>query len=342
MSVRLSDLCQALEIDFPQGQEIELTAIAEPGKAGNSDLTFVARSKFLNALESSAAAAVLVKAGDVDRVPSSMVALVVSDPYLAYAKVSHLFSPELDQNPGRHPSAVISNNCQIDPSVRIGPNVVIEDHCVLGAGVQIGANTILRHHCEIGEGTRIDANVTLYHGIKVGSYCRIRAGAVIGSDGFGYAPDNGGWAAISQNGSVVIRDRVELGANVCIDRGAIDDTVIESDVIIDNLVHLAHNVRVGQGSAIAGQTGVAGSTAIGARCTFGGQVGVTGHITIADDSHFAGKAMVTKGTREGGAYASGLPLLPQQDWRKAVARFNRLEALESRLKELEEKLARDS
>lgn len=342
MAVRLSDVFEALGLAAPDQGELELTGLAEVSKATNGDLTFVARAKFVRALSDSAAAAVLITKEHLESVPDTMLAIVVDDAYLAYAKVSHLFSAELAQPPGRHPSAVIGSDCQIDPSVRLAPNVVVGNGVIIEAGVQIGANTVIQHNCVIGENTRIDPNVTIYHHVLIGRDCRIRAGVVLGSDGFGYAPHQAGWQSISQNGRVVLGDRVELGANVCIDRGAIDDTVVGNDVIIDNLVHLAHNVTVGEKTAIAGQTGVAGSTQIGSQCTFAGQVGVTGHISIADNSHFAGKAMVTKGTREAGAYASGLPMMEQKAWRKNVAKIHRLEELEARLKELEDQLLRDN
>ncbi|WP_119394951.1 UDP-3-O-(3-hydroxymyristoyl)glucosamine N-acyltransferase [Salinibius halmophilus] len=339
MTVLLSQIAELLAIDgLPEQEFNDLTEVSE---AQEGDLTFVSRAKYLRALPNSKASAVLIKSQDKAQVPDSMLAICVPDPYLAYAQVSHLFSKDLPQPPGRHPSALIGDNCTIDPSVRIGPNVVIGNHCVIEAGVQIAANTVIQHSCIVGQQTRIDANVTLYHNVVVGQNCRIRAGCVIGSDGFGYAPTDDGWQPISQNGRVIVGDRVELGANVCIDRGAIQDTLIGDDVIIDNQVHVAHNVVVGNRTAIAGQTGIAGSTTIGAGCTFAGQVGVTGHISIADGSHFAGKAMVTKGTREAGAFASGLPMMEQGEWRKTVARINRLEQLELRLKELEDKFTRE-
>lgn len=339
MAVLLSEVGELLGImDLPA---LELTGLRDVSEAGASELTFVSRAKYLRALPASQAAAVLIEPSALASVPEGMVAIAVDDPYLAYAKVSHLFSTERLQPPGRHPSAVIGNQCQIDPSVRLGPNVVIGDDCILEAGVQVGANSVIKHGCHIGSGTRLDANVTLYHQVIIGENCRIRAGSVVGSDGFGYARHAHGWQPISQNGRVVLGARVELGANVCIDRGAIGDTIIGDDVIIDNQVHIAHNVEIGKLTAIAGQTGIAGSTTIGQQCTFAGQVGVTGHIDIADGSHFAGKAMVTKGTREAGAYASGLPMMEQKAWRKAVARIHRLEEMEARLKELEDKLKRD-
>lgn len=316
-----------------------LTALAPLDAAGSGSLTFLSSGKYRHQLPACGASAILLTAEAAAAAPSAAAALVVADPYLAYARASRHFSTAPVQPAGVHASAVVANDVVLGTDVGIAANAVVEAGCRLGDGCRVGPGCVLGEGVELGAGTCLMANVTLYHGVVLGRDCRVHAGTVIGSDGFGYAPAPSGWEKIAQLGRVVIGDRVEIGANCAIDRGAIGDTRIEDDVIIDNLVQVAHNVVLGRGTALAGQVGVAGSTEVGAGCTIGGQAGLAGHLRIADASHFTGQAMVTKGTREGGLYSSGLPLQPNRQWRRTVARVQRLDALEQRLRALEQALS---
>ncbi|MDX1341792.1 MAG: UDP-3-O-(3-hydroxymyristoyl)glucosamine N-acyltransferase [Reinekea sp.] len=321
---------------FSKEQEaLVLTSVAPLDKATTGQLSFLSSVKFRRHLETTHASAVFVTEKAKDMCPEGTLALVCDDPYLAYAKASVHF----DQTPvvpeGVHETAVLGEGVRLGAGVRIGPNVVIGAHAVLADGVQIGANSVLQERVVIGQFTRLAANVTVHHQCELGEYCVIQSGAVIGSDGFGYAPTDSGWQAIAQVGRVIIGDRVAIGANCTVDRGAIEDTVIEDDVIIDNLCQVAHNVRIGHRTALAGQVGIAGSTVIGASCTIGGQAGFAGHINIADNSHFTGQAMVTKGTTEPGLYSSGIPAQSNREWRKMVARVRQLESIIERIAALE-------
>jgi UDP-3-O-[3-hydroxymyristoyl] glucosamine N-acyltransferase len=316
-------------------KSVPVFALAALDKAQTGQLTFLASPKYRRQLADTCASVVLVKAADQAASPVNCVALVVADPYLAYARLSHLFDtgPIADGN-----QAVTA---QIDPSARVAQGATIGAYAVLGKGVKVGQGAVIGAHCviddfaAIGAQTRLQARVTVAHHCTLGDHCLVQSGTVIGSNGFGYAPTATGWQAIAQLGRVVIGDRVEIGANCTIDRGAIEDTRIESDVIIDNLVHIAHNVHIGARTALAGQVGIAGSTRMGAGCSAGGQAGFTGHIAVADNSHFTGQAMVTKGTTEGGLYSSGIPAQASKDWRKLVARVRQLETTMARLDALE-------
>jgi UDP-3-O-[3-hydroxymyristoyl] glucosamine N-acyltransferase len=235
---------------------------------------------------------------------------------------------------------VIGPDCEIDPTASVGP------YCVIGAGVKLGAAVVVGPHCilgpdvEVGEATSLEANVTLYHQVIVGKRAVIASGTIIGSDGFGIAEYHGQWHKVPQIGRVVIGDEVEIGSNCSIDRGAIEDTVLECGVKLDNLVQVVHNVRIGEHTAIAGCVGIAGSAVIGKHCLIGGGVGVNGHITIADHVAITGMTAVTKSIREAGVYSSGVGgVVTNLEWRKNSARLHRLEPLMQRVKNLEAALS---
>jgi len=326
---------QALNVLSDAQKSVPLTALAALDKAQAGELSFLASPKYRRQLAHTQASVVLVQAGDQAACPANCVALVVVDPYLAYARASHLFDC-VPRGTGR-----LADTAQIDPSATLADGVTIGAFAVVGQGVVIGEGAEIGAHCfiddfaVIGAHTRLQARVTVAHRCVLGAHCLIQSGTVIGSNGFGYAPTDTGWQAIAQLGRVLIGDRVEIGANCAIDRGAIEETRIDSDVIIDNLVHIAHNVQIGARTALAGQVGIAGSTRFGVGCSAGGQAGFTGHVEIAANSHFTGQAMVTKGTTEGGLYSSGLPAQASKDWRKMVARVRQLETTMARIGALE-------
>lgn len=311
-----------LEAPLPdEVAEKKLQGLASLKTACANDLSFLANPKYAPQLKETQAGAVLVNSAAA---PESVgIALVVKDPYLAYAELSHLFAPINDRSPGVHETAVIDPSAQIGPAAHIGPNVVIEAGVKLAEGVVIGAGCVLGTDCVIGPGSRLSPRVTLYPGVRIGSACLIHSGAVIGADGFGFAPTPAGWRKIAQLGGVDIGDNVEIGANTCIDRGALQDTVIESGVIIDNQVQIAHNCHIGARTAIAGCVGIAGSTRVGANCTLAGQAGLAGHINLVDGTHVGMQAQVTRSIKEPGQYASGTGLWPQRQWRRLVAKWRR-------------------
>ncbi|MBQ1782645.1 MAG: UDP-3-O-(3-hydroxymyristoyl)glucosamine N-acyltransferase [Gammaproteobacteria bacterium] len=316
--------------------DLEITGLATLEAATSGQLSFLANPKYKQQLKTTAASAVLVSPADRSHCP--VAALVIDNPYLAYARLSLLF----EQQPrpvGIHPTAVLGQDVVIGADVAIGPYAVVGDGVALGDGVTLDAHVVVGDDACIGARTRLYPQVTLYPRVVVGTDCRILSGAVVGADGFGYANERGKWVRIAQLGSVRIGDRVEIGANTTIDRGALDDTVIDSDVIIDNQVQIAHNVRIGQGTAIAGATVIAGSTTVGKYCVFGGACAVNGHIEIGDGQQFTGMSMVMKGFKEPGVYSSGVHAAPNREWRKNSARFAQLDELFRRVKQLEQQLA---
>jgi len=304
--------------------------------AGKDEVTFLARDDYAKYLPECRAAAIIVS--NNFQIECSTPLLKVKNPYLAYAQASALFDHRPKVKSGIHASALIDSSVKVDPSVYIGPRVVIE------AGVSIGAGSIIHSGCVIGANTKLgencvlNANVTLYDGMVLGDRVLIHSGTVIGADGFGFAPKpGGGWQKIHQLGAVCIGNDVEIGANTTIDRGAIEDTVIEQGVIIDNQVQIAHNVHIGKNTAIAACTGIAGSTKIGANCTIAGAVGIVGHLTIVDNVHVTAMTLVTGSIDRPGSYSGGTNFLPTKEWRRSAVRFGQLDAIAKRLKELEKK-----
>lgn len=310
---------------------IEGVCTLTPGKPGG--IGFLANPQYRKALAASAASAVVVSERDAEVAP--MPVLVAADPYLAFARIAALFDPTPATVPGIHPSAVIGAGSSIDETAEIGPLVVVEPGAHIGAGAYVGAHSVVGRDAVIGAETRLEGRNWVGARSQVGARCRLNAGCVIGARGFGLAPTPQGWEEVPQLGRVVIGNDVEVGANTCIDRGAIDDTVISDGVKLDNLIQIAHNVHIGAHTAVAAKTGIAGSTRIGARCLIGGAVGIAGHLTIVDDVVVLARAMVTHSLMEKGAYGSGLPVADARSWRRQVAHIRRLDRWEARLKRVE-------
>jgi UDP-3-O-[3-hydroxymyristoyl] glucosamine N-acyltransferase len=256
---------------------------------------------------------------------------------MGYARLSHWFDPAPVAPPGIHPTAVVDESAHIDETASVGPHVVIEADASVGAHVAVGAGTIIGARSRIGDHTVIRPRVTLAHDVSVGQRCHILSGAVIGSDGFGFANEQGTWHRIAQLGGVELGDDVEVGANTTIDRGALENTVIGNGVKLDNLIQIAHNVQIGDHSAMAAMVGIAGSSRIGRHCVFGGASGVAGHLDIADQVHLTGMTLVTGDIREPGVYSSGTSADTNRNWRKNAVRFRQLDALARRVRELEKK-----
>lgn len=332
----LGDIAQALGGRVIGDESVQISGIATLHSAGEGQISFLANPSYGRYLKETQATAVIVSPDMADECPTNV--LLLDNPYLGYARLSHWFDPEPNPEAGIHPSAVVDPSATIAETAWIGPQAVIEagasiaDHAVIGAGSVVG------QRCRVGERSRLNPRVTLYHDVVVGKRCLILSGAVIGSQGFGFANEKGVWHRIAQVGRVVIGDDVEIGANTTIDRGALDDTVIGDGVKLDNLIQIAHNVSIGDHTAMAALTGIAGSTRVGRHCVFGGASGVGGHLEIADNVHLTGMTMVTRSLKEPGVYSSGTGVDTNRKWQKSVVRFRQLDDLARKLRELEKKL----
>lgn len=313
-----------------------IESLATLAKAGNGQISFLSNSKYRSQLVDTTAQAVILHANDLPHCPCS--ALVSDNPYVGFAKAAQLLDSTPDAAQGIAPSAVIANDVRIGRNVSVGANAVVESGVSLDDNVQIGPGCFIGKNASIGNGSKLWANVTIYHEVQMGRDCLVQSGAVIGSDGFGYANEHGKWVKIPQLGSVQIGDRVEIGASSTIDRGALDDTVIKDGVIIDNQCQVAHNVVIGEDSAMAGCSVIAGTTTIGRNCTLAGMTAITGHVEIADNVHFTGMSMVTKGITEPGLYSSGVPAQSNKEWRRNMVGLRNITDLAKRVKELEKKI----
>ncbi|MCL9782164.1 UDP-3-O-(3-hydroxymyristoyl)glucosamine N-acyltransferase [Vibrio sp. S4M6] len=321
-------------------KDATVTMVAPMDKSEEGHVTFLSSPKYAKHLTDCKATVVMVK--DAQRELCNTNVLVVADPYVAFAKVAQALditpAPAVDIAP----SAVIDETVKIGSGVSIGANAVIESGVCLGDNSVIGAGCFIGKNANIGSNTKLWANVTIYHDVQIGQDCLVQSNTVIGSDGFGYANEKGEWIKIPQFGSVVIGNRVEIGACTSIDRGALEDTIIEDNVIIDNQMQIAHNVRIGYGTAMAGGTIVAGSTTIGKYCAIGGASVLNGHIEIADGVTITGMGMVMRSIPEKGMYSSGIPLQPNKEWRKTATRVHRIDEMNKRLKAVEKKLEDNS
>ncbi|MGQ0696801.1 MAG: UDP-3-O-(3-hydroxymyristoyl)glucosamine N-acyltransferase [Panacagrimonas sp.] len=323
-----------LELHGDPQTRIEGVCTLVPGRPGC--LGFLAHPRYRAQLGASLASAIVVGKRDAENLPGA--GLVAPDPNLAFARIAALFDTSRLFEPGVHPSATVSESAAIGEDVCIAAGVVVEDGAVIGAGSYIGPVSVIGREARIGEGSYLVAQVHVGARVRLGMRCHVQPGAVIGSRGFGNVRGPHGWEEIPQLGTVVVGDDVEIGAGTCIDRGALDDTVIGNGVRLDNLIQIAHNCTIGEHTAIAACTGIAGSTRVGARCMIGGAVGISGHLTIGDDVVILAMAMVTKPLPLKGVYGSGVPVAAARDWRKQIARMRRLENTEARLMELELRL----
>lgn len=333
----LGEIAAALGAELKGDPQTRITGLATLQAAGPRQISFLANPSYSRYLAETRAGAVIVAPGFYDQCPPTNV-LLLDNPYLGYARLSHWFDPAPVQAAGIHQSAIVAASASVPASASIGPLAVIEAGAVLGEGVVVGAGSIVGARCQIGAGSRLQARVTLAHEVVLGERCHILSGAVIGSDGFGFANENGVWHRIAQLGRVVLGDDVEVGANTTIDRGALDDTLIGNGVKLDNLIQIAHNVSIGDHSAMAAFVGIAGSTKIGRYCVFGGASGVAGHVRIADKVHLTGMTMVTGDIEEPGVYSSGISSDTSKRWRKNAVRFRQLDDMARKLKQLEKKL----
>ena len=302
--------------------------------AGPSQLSFLANSKYRGQLAGSRAGVVLVRAADAEGLTRDL--LVARDPYVAFAKIAALFEPARATEAGIHPTAWVHPEAEVDPDASVGPHASIGPRSRVDAGAVVGPGCVIGEGCEVGAASTLVARVTLVRRVRLGQRVLVHPGAVLGADGFGLALDREGtepsWIKVPQLGGVRVGDDCEIGANTTIDRGAIEDTVLEHDVRLDNQIQIAHNVRVGAHTAMAGCVAVAGSTTIGRYCMIGGAAGIAGHLEICDRVMVTAMSLVTHSIREPGEYSSGTPLMDSRSWRRNAVRFKQLDALARRMR----------
>jgi len=314
MSYHISYIAKELGLTY-RGEDILINSIATLDKAKSNELTFLSDKKYLSSLNECKAGAILIASEYVDMLPPSTIALITDEPYLAYAYASKLFAHKISS---KTYTPSIGNGCDIASDVKFGSNVTIKDGVTILSGCYIGDNVTIE------ENTLIHANVSIYHGTKIGKDCIIHSGTVLGSDGYGFAHTKlGEHIKIYQNGTVIIEDKVEIGANCTIDRGAIEPTYIREGTKLDNMVHIAHNCDIGSHTLCAAQAGVAGSTTLGRNVIMGGQSGAAGHIKIGDFTTIAAMSGATKNIPPKQVYA-GFPAMDIKLWKKMHATLMRM------------------
>lgn len=332
---RLGELIHGLDVKLQGDPDCLIKGICTINQSQPQHISFLTNSRYRKFLENTTASAVILK--EADAANCRVNAIITDNPYYIYAQIANYFEERRNIISGIHPTACIGEFCEIDPSATIGPHCVIGDHVRIGPHVFIGAGSVIGHHCEIGEETHLAPKVTLYSRVRIGKAVRVASGVVIGSDGFGFAQYKNEWHRVPQLGGVTIGDRVDIGANTAIDRGAIGDTVIEEGVKLDNLIQVGHNVRIGAHTVIAGCVGIAGSAVIGKNCMIGGASMIAGHLEICDRVMITGGTGVSKSITEPGIYSSGIVgAVTNQEFRRNNAHFHRLENLVQRVKELEQ------
>ena len=309
--------------------DTEVGGVGTLAAATADQLAFLSNPRYRPQLADTRAGIVVLREGDAAARDGT--ALIARDPYVAYARIAALFEVRAAAPAGIHPSAVVDASAQIDAVGSIGPHVSIGARSVIGAGATIGAGCVIGEDCVVGDGSRLVARVTLVARVRLGKRVTLHPGAVLGAEGFGLAMDDGHWINVPQLGGVVIGDDCDIGANTTIDRGALDDTVIEDDVRLDNLIQVGHNVRIGAHTAAAGCVGIAGSTRIGRYCLLAGKVGVAGHLEICDHVVVHAMTMVSASITEPGEYSAGIPAQPTREWRKNAVRIRQLDSLARRV-----------
>lgn len=344
MTLRLGDIVASLSGEFDArlvgNPNTVIERLAPLESADASALAFLSHPKYQSQLADSAAACVVVGPAMAEVAARRGACIVVQDPYYYFARITQLWRrahPPVGQSPVPfiHPSAIVHARARLAPDVSVDAFACIGADAVLEKGVRVGAHAVVGSGVQVGAETLLSARVTVGDGCSLGERCIVHPGAVIGADGFGFAQHDGRWVKIEQLGNVRIGNDVEIGANTCIDRGALQDTVIEDGVKLDNLVQIGHNVRIGRHSALAGCAGVAGSAVIGAHCTVGGGAVVLGHLSLADHVHISAASVVTRSILKPGHYTGLFPIDDNAQWEKNAASLKQLHVLRERLKSLE-------
>lgn len=328
-----AELAERFGLDVRGDGTRMVSGVGTLGGAGATELSFLSNSKYTTQLLSTGAGVVVLREENLADCPTT--ALIAKDPYVAYARIAALFERLPAAPVGVHPSAVVAASARVGAGASIGPCCVIEADAVIEEGAVLGPHCVIGEGCTVGAQSRLVARVTLVTRVTLGRRVLVHPGAVIGSDGFGLAFDTDHWIKLPQLGGVRIGDDCEIGANTTIDRGALEDTVLEEDVRLDNQIQIAHNVYVGAHTAMAGCAAVAGSARIGRYCQIGGNAGVLGHLELADRVTITAKSLVTHSIREPGEYSSGVPLQDNRLWRRNAARFKHLDEYARRLAALE-------
>lgn len=334
--VTLDELARRFGGEVAGDGGVRLTGINSLERAGGDEVSFLSSHKYLKLLETTGAGAIILAPADRDT--TSVPRLIIANPYLCFARVAAFFHPPQKPRPGIHPSALIEAGAKVAASASVGPfacvgaDAVVGERCIIGSHVSIGADVSL------GEDTQLYPRVVVYPGCRIGRRVILHAGVVVGADGFGLAQDGGRWIKIPQVGRVIIGDDVEVGANSTIDRGALDDTIIEEGVKLDNQIQVGHNVKIGAHTAIAGCVGIAGSATIGRHCTIGGGAGIVGHLEICDNVHISGFTLISKSITKPGQYTSQLPQMTHAEWLKSASHWRHLDSLVDKIKALQRRL----
>ena len=333
VALRLADLAVRFGCDLIGDPETRVTRVAGLDRATPDAISFLASKAYRQHLEGTQAAAVILAPEHADECP--VAALVSKRPYALYARIAATLHPEPDFEPGVHPTAVVDPSAKVSATGRIAANCVIDADTEIGSGCFVGPGCTIGRGCSLGQDTRLVARVSLCDDVRAGQRCVFHPGVVIGSDGFGLAEESGEWIRVPQLGGVQIGNDVDVGSNTTIDRGAVDDTILEDGVKLDNQIQVGHNVRIGAHTVVAGSVGISGSVTIGRHCQIGGQVGFVGHLSVVDNVIITGRSMVTQSVTQPGIYSGGLPMDEAARFRKNAARFRRLDDLARRLAALE-------
>lgn len=319
------------------GEDVVISRLSSLANASEGDITFLTDSKYAAQLATTQASALILSPQNQHL--TSLPCILTDNPYAYFAKVSELLNPAIIYSAGIHAGAIVAPTAKIPDSCTLLEGVIIEEHVVLGENVVIGAGAVIMRGSHIGDDTHLAANTVIYHNCTVGKRCKIAAGTVIGADGFGYAEQDGVWVKIPQVGRVIIHDDVEIGANTTIDRGALDDTIIEQGAKLDNLIQIGHNCRIGAHTVIAGCVGIAGSARIGKHCKIGGAAMILGHLEIADDVTISPGSMITRSLKKSDTYTALMPFQTHDDWLKTAAQIRHMDTLVNRIKSLEDQVA---
>ena len=314
-----------------------LFAVASIEEAGDADISYIRDRQYARFLQTTRAGALILTPELAEDYPGDV--LVSRNPYLTYARVVTLFHPVAKPTPGVHPSAVVAEDVELGQGVHIGAHAVLEAGVRVGDGSVIGAGCVLGASVLVGADCLLHPKVTLASHTELGARVIIHSGAVLGADGFGFVPDQGSWYKIPQVGYVSVGDDVEIGANTTIDRAAMGVTRLGNGVKLDNLIHIAHNVQIGEHTVIAACTGIAGSARIGSHCQISGMVSIAGHLTVADRTTITATSFVISSITEAGVYSSGTTVDEHSLWRKNAVRFRQLDQLTRRITQLEKQLA---
>ncbi len=325
MTCTLGEIAVHLGCALQGDPDIVIDGVGTLSGATPGQITFLANPRYRRLVADTRASAVILSPDDARDHSGS--ALISENPYLTYARVAALLSPQSAAAAGVSAAASVDPTASVAADAWVGPGAVVEAGASIGARCFVGPGTIVGHDADLGEDCRLTARVVICHGVRIGRRTIIHPGAVIGGDGFGLARDGQAWVKVPQLGSVQIGDDVEIGANTTIDRGAIEDTVIGNGVKLDNQIQIGHNVHIGEHTVIAGCTGISGSAVIGKRCMIGGAVGIAGHLEICDDTVITGQTLVSHSVRKPGVYSSALPLDEARKWRRNSARFRQLDKL---------------